>query len=181
MDVVLVPRLDVAHLAREGLTWRGTVDVAAFERLGDVLFRGTDPGRAKSSVVSTALDFSLDGEGRPRVRGTCKLVAPICCSRCAETVDVEVDSRLDFRVVATDAEVESLMPAVDVVVGDAGCLSLTALVEDDLLLSIPDAGCTDPGACANARDAERAHGDGGMAATKPLEALGALVEGRRPA
>lgn len=176
-----MPLLDVARLAREGGRWRGTIDVAAFERLGNVLFDVADSGETKASSVSAALDFSLDDEGRPRVRGTCMVVAPICCSRCAETVDVEVESELDFRVVATDAQVEGLMPAVDTVVSEDERLPLTALVEDDILLSIPERGCTDGATCAFAREAELARRDAGMSEAKPLAGLQALVEGRRPA
>ena len=175
-----VPHLDVAQLAREGGSWRGSIDVAAFGRLGDVLFSVADSSEAKTSSVSAALDFSLDDEGRPRVKGTCKVVAPICCSRCAETVDVEVESQLDFRVVASDAEVEGLMPELDAVVSEDARLPLTALVEDDILLSIPERGCAGGGTCSYALEAESAGHDAGMSEAKPLEGLRALVEGRRP-
>ena len=177
--MVSVPRLDIARLAREGGGWRGTIDVAAFERLGDVLFDVAGSSETKAPNVSAALDFSLDDEGRPRVRGVCNVVAPIRCGQCAETVDVDVESHLDFRVVATEAEVEGLMPAFDTVVGLR--LPLTALVEDDILLSIPARCCAQESTCAYAREAALAWRDAGMSEAKPLADLGALVEGRRPA
>ena len=176
-----VPQLDVAQLAREGGRWRGTIDVAAFERLGNVLFDVAGSIETKTPSVSAALDFSLDGEGRPRVRGTCKVVAPICCSRCAETLDVEVESHLDFRVVATDAEVERLMPAFDAVVSKDAQLPLTALVEDDILLSIPERCCGEGANCGYAREIELAGRDAEMSEAKPLAGLRAFVEGHRPA
>ena len=176
-----VPQLDVAQLAREGGRWRGTIDVAAFERLGDALFDVAGSGETKTPSVSAALDFSLDDEGRPRVRGTCKVVAPICCSRCAETVDVEVESHLDFRVVTTEREVERLMPAFDAIVSEDARLPLTALVEDDILLSIPERCCGEGSTCAYAREIELAGRDAGMSEAKPLAGLRAFVEGHRPA
>ncbi|MDE0037803.1 MAG: hypothetical protein OXU77_09625 [Gammaproteobacteria bacterium] len=175
-----MPQLDVAQLAREGGRWRGMIDVAAFERLGNVLFNAGDSGKTKATSVFAALDFSLDDEGRPRVRGTCKVVAPICCSRCAETVDVEVASQLDFRVVASDAEVEGLMPELDAVVSEDARLPLTALVEDDILLSIPERCCAPGESCVHAGEAESAAHDAGMSEAKPLAGLQALVEGLRP-
>ena len=187
-DVVSVPQLDVARLAREGGKWRGTIDVAAFERLGDVLFGVADSGQTKASNVSAALDFSVDDEGWPRVRGVCNVVAPIRCSRCAETVDVEVESHLDFRVVGTEADVERLMPAFDALVSEDGRLPVTALVEDDILLSIPERCCAEASTCAYgseadayAGEAELAGHDAGMSEAKPLDGLRALVEGRQPA
>ena len=174
-----MPQLDVVQLARDDGSWRGEIDVAAFERLGNVLFGVAGSRNASSPRVAAALDFSLDDEGRPRVTGTCKVVAPIRCSRCAETLDIEVESRLDLRVVATDAEAEALMPAFDTVVSEDDRLSLTALVEDDILLSIPERCCEDVGECAHANEAEVA-AEAARSSSKPLEGLRALVEGRRP-
>lgn len=179
--MVSVPRLDIAQLAREGGRWRGTIDLAAFERLGKVLADVADSSKTNVRSVSAALDFSLDDEGRPWVRGVCKVVAPIRCSQCAETVEVEVESHLDFRVVATDAEVEGLMPAFDAVVSEDARLPLAALLEDDILLSIPERCCAEEATCAYASEAEVARRDAGMSGVKPLEGLRALVEGQQPA
>ena len=186
--MVSVPQLDVARLALEGGRWRGTIEVAAFERLPNVLFDVADSSKTKAPSVSVALEFSLDEEGRPWVTGICRVVAPICCSRCAETVEVEVESHLDYRVVATDAEVEGLMPAFDAVVSEDSRLPVTALVEDDILLSIPERCCAEEATCAYgseadayASEAEMAGRDGGMSEAKPLEGLRALVEGDQPA
>ena len=179
--MVSVPLLDVAQLAREGGRWRGTIEVAAFERLGNVLFDVAGSSKTKTPSVSAALDFSLDDQSRPRVTGTCKVVAPICCSRCAETVDVEVESQLDFRIVPTDAEAERLMPAFDALVSEDARLALTVLVEDDILLSIPERCCGEVTTCAHAREVELAGRDAGMSEAKPLAGLRGFVEGHRPA
>ena len=178
--MVLVPRLDVAELARAGGSWRGALDVAAFERLGSVLFNGADSSKVKSPRVSAVLDFSLDGEGWPWVRGTCKLVAPIVCTRCAETVDVEVASHLDFRVVETDAQAERLMPAVDAVVSEDAKVPLTALVEDDILLSIPERCCVDWAKCDHASEVVLVGDDAETSVSKPLRGLRTIVEGHEP-
>ena len=174
-----MPELNVAKLARDGGAWRGTVSVAAFERLGEVLFQDRLSARAEVPSVSAMLDFALDDQGRPRVTGTCKVAAVVCCRRCAETVDVEVESQLDFRVVATDAEAEGLMPAIDVVVNNGPTLPLTALIEDDILLDIPEIGCVDPRACPHSVQDGEWESEGTPA--KPFEALRALLPGRTPA
>ena len=179
--VVLAPLLDVAQLARDRGTWRGTIAIDAFDRLGKVLFDGADRDNTAPPSVSAALKFALDDEGRPRVRGTCKVVAPICCSRCAETVVVEVASHLDYRVVATDAEAKRLMPVYDALVSEDACLSPTVLVEDDILLSIPETCCADGSKCRHARGVELAAQEAGTPVAKPLQALGALLKGRGPA
>lgn len=176
----MIPQLDVAQLARDRGTWHGTIAVGAFERLGQVLFEEADPGGAASPSVSAALNFALDDEGRPWVRGTCQVVAPIRCRRCAETVVVEVESQLDYRIVATDAQAEALMPSYDLVVSNDARLALTALLEDDILLSIPERCCADGSKCRHARETEMAARQADVPPAKPLRGLGALLEGRRP-
>lgn len=178
--MVLVPQLDVAELARAGGSWHGVIDVAAFERLGSVLFNVSDGSKTEPSSVSAVLDFSLDDEGRPWIRGTCKLVAPIICSRCTETVDVDVMTALDYRIVETDAEAERLMPALDAVVSEDTQVPLTTLLEDDILLSMPERCCIDEAKCDHAREVELAGHDAETSAAKPLEGLRALVEGHEP-
>ena len=178
---MLVPQLNVARLAREGGRWDGTVKVAAFERLREVLSLGPDEPNPDSLDVSATLDFALDEEGRPRVQGTCKVVAPIRCSRCAETVEVAVESRLDFRIVPNDAQAAGLMPTLDAVVSGVSSVPLTALVEDDLLLSLPETGCADGATCVHALDGAVAEHGGEGRRISPFEALRTLVEGREPA
>lgn len=178
---MFVPQLNVVKLAREGGRWNGSVKVAAFGRLREVLSRATDAPNADTLVVDAALDFAQDDEGRPWVQGTCKVVAPICCGRCAETVDVEVESRLDFRVVSNETEAEGLMPALDVVVTEDASVPLAALVEDDILLSLPETGCADGATCIHALDAVAVEGGGEGSEANPFEVLRTLVEGQEPA
>ena len=177
---MFVPQLNIVELAREGGRWNGSVEVAAFGRLGEVLSRATDAPNADTLVVDAALDFALDDEGRPWVQGTCKVVAPICCGRCAETVDVEVESRLDFRVVSNDTEAQGLMPTLDVVVSEVASVPLTALVEDDILLSLPETGCADGTTCVHAVDAVAPEACREASAANPFGVLRTLVEGREP-
>ncbi len=92
-----------------------------------------------------------------------------------------VQSGVDFRVVATDAEARSLMPAFDTVVSRDTHVPLTMLVEDDILLSIPERCCTDGAKCERASDVELAGCNEETTTANPLVGLRALVEGRWPA
>ena len=179
----MVPQVNVREFARERRAWRGTVAVAAFERLGAALSGAAEVGsadanRADAAIVSAALDFVLDEDGRPRVKGTVSVVAPICCSRCAETVDVDVKNRVDFRVVATEAEVRRLMPEFDAVVSEDERMPITALIEDDILLGLPATGCPCGRNCPHAHNAVLDE-DVPESGAKPFRALGALLEADR--
>ena len=181
VDGVLVPQLDVAELARQGRTWHGAIDVAAFERLGGLLFGPGTATRTETPSVWADLEFALDPDGRPWVRGICKVEAPIYCTWCAQTVPVEVISELDFRVVRTEAQADALMPAFDALVSAEDRVPLTALVEDDILLSIPERCCVDAANCDHAGEVESATHEAEPPTAKPLSGLRALVAHHEPA
>lgn len=137
------PWLNVGELARGSGSWRGVVPVDAFERLG--AFVGDD-----GAGVEAELDFEFDAGGRLRVSGACRVTAAVCCSRCSETVPVALEAAIDYRVVAGEAEAQALTPAFDTVVGDIDAMPATALVEDDLLLSMPEIACREQDSCPRA-------------------------------
>lgn len=170
------PRLNVARLARTGSSWRGALAAAAFERLG----RSHD-----ASDVQVSLDFTVDDQGRPRVTGRCRLTTEICCGRCAEEVAVDVDSDIDFRVVATEAEAGALTPDIDAVVCNGPTMRIAELIEDDLLLNMPEIGCADRDSCPNASQfrepGSEVEGEGeGMSRESPFAAIKSLKPGRSP-
>ena len=132
-------RLNVAELAMRGECWRRTLPVGAFPRLANVVGDGE---------VRVALRFRVEGE-RVRVAGECRLATRIRCLRCLETERVDVIADMDFFVVANEAEAEALMPEFDAVVASESALA-TELIEDDLLLSVPEIACVDRDACRHA-------------------------------
>lgn len=135
--------MNVARLARSGGSWQGAVDARAFDRLRDLLV---------GDAVRVALDFAEDDEGRPRVTGKCELTANVCCGGCSQTLAVDIDADIDFRVVAREDDADALMPTVDVVVCDEATVAVTDLIEDDLLLSVPSVGCVDRSTCPHATE-----------------------------
>lgn len=158
-----LPRLNVARLVRSGGSWQGAVDARAFDRLRDLLV---------GDAVRVALDFAKDEEGRPHVTGTCELTANVCCGGCSETLAVDIDADIDFRVVAREEDADALMPTVDVVVCDEASVPVSELIEDDLLLSIPSVGCVDRTTCPHATElGEFLEADEGESTANPFSAL----------
>ena len=135
------PSLDIAERLRSGGTWRGTLPLAAFERLAATVARGGD--------VEVAVGFEPDDLARARITGTCGVHAEVVCARCGSEVDVFVEAAVDFRLVASEAQAQALMPELETVVAVEDRVSVVALVEDDLLLSLPEAGCDDRDRCEN--------------------------------
>lgn len=133
--------LDIAECLRSGGSWRGTLPLEAFERFAATVASGED--------VEVAVRFEPDDLGRARVTGTCGVRAEIVCSLCGSEVKVPVECALDFRLVASEAQAEALMPDLETVVATEDRVSVVALVEDDLLLNLPEAGCDDREECEN--------------------------------
>lgn len=160
------PRLDVAALSRRGAAWNGVVRAGQLERLSALV------GEAD---VSVSLRFALDESGRARVTGRCCFVAQVLCSGCLRDDSVEVECAVDLRVVATEAEARTLMPQADSVVHDAKTIAVSDLIEDDLLMSVPEFACNDRAACFHAASVRASAVDGGeTAATGPFASLAAL-------
>lgn len=135
------PSLDIAGRLQAGGTWRGTLPLTAFERFAATVTGG--------GAVEVALRFEPDDLARARVTGRCGVNAQVVCAWCGSDVDVLVECAVDFRLVASEAQAQALMPALETVVETEDRMSVVALVEDDLLLSLPEAGCDDRDECEN--------------------------------
>lgn len=88
-----------------------------------------------------------DDLARARVTGRCGVHAEVVCAWCGSDVDVLVECAVDFRLVASEALAQALMPTLEALVATGDRISVVALVEDDLLLSLPEAGCDDRDRC----------------------------------
>jgi uncharacterized metal-binding protein YceD (DUF177 family) len=160
--------VDIPALMQRGGSFRATVPVKAFARLGAALGEAGD-----ADAVDVALEFRRDKAGRTRVVGKCRMRATVLCSGCAEAVAVRLETALDFRIAASEAEAERLMPDVDAVVLDENRATLAALVEDDLLLGLPEQACAEQRCCPHAL-ALVVEGAGDAVPDGPFAALAAL-------
>ena len=133
------PSLDIAERLRSAGTWRGTLPLTAFERFAATVARGGD--------VDVAVCFAPDDRARARVTGNCGVHAQVVCARCGSEVDVLVECAVDFRLVASEEQAQAMMPTLETVVAAEDRISVVALVEDDLLLSLPEVGCEDREGC----------------------------------
>ena len=133
--------LDIAERLRSGGTWRGTLPLEAFERFAATV--------ASAGDVEVAVRLEPDDLGRARVTGSCRVRAEIVCALCGCEVEVSVESPLDFHLVASEAQAQALMPDLETVVATEDRVAVVALVEDDLLLNLPEAGCDDRDECEN--------------------------------
>ena len=130
--------------------------------------------------VEVELDFRIDGSGRLQVAGAAVASATVACSRCMEDVPVRVCVTVDARVVRSEAEASELIADCDVIVAPSREMEVAHLIEDDLLLGLPEIGCGDREPCPNLPRTEypAADDETSTGPANPFAALAALRTGR---
>jgi len=137
MDPAPAEALLYADLARRGLRISRSLSADQLPRLTTAV-EALQP-------VAVELAFEQDDAGRCRVTGLVKARIETRCLRCAEVLPVALEAAIDCRVVDSEAVADELAPHCDIVLAASNTVDLAALVEDELLLELPESLCeTDP-------------------------------------
>jgi uncharacterized protein len=114
---------------REG--FKGTIAIAKMKRLASMLVE-------TSGNAGLEIRFGRDSAGLAIAAGTVTALVRMQCQRCLEPVDFQVDSTFTLGVVASLTEARQLPDNYEPLIADQGRLSLAELVEDEILLALPD-------------------------------------------
>jgi len=125
-------RLAYANLARQGARVERHLPCAALPRLAELA-----PGRGE---VAVELEFRLDGSGRSWVRGHAGQLVEAGCQRCLERFERPLQADFDLCIVHDD-DVREIAEGTDVLVAEGETLSIAEIVEDELLLGLPERLC----------------------------------------
>jgi len=150
-------------------------------------FAGSDLPRWAQVVrgdwhAQTTVEFHRDAHGRVWVDGECRVVAGLLCARCSEVLDHAFTASVSMCVVADEASASELAGGCDVLVAAGDSVLLADIIEDELLLTVPEQLCA-------SEDCERRlpldypaleEPQGGAATrTNPFDVLAALKQGNR--
>lgn len=91
--------------------------------------------------LNVVMEFSLDGNGRPWVCGHAEVPVAVSCQRCMESGDVTMRAEFELCIVRDEAEATALAEDADVVTVAGSTLSVADVVEDELLLGLPERLC----------------------------------------
>ncbi len=163
MSLRLPEFLDPWRLAEQGGGVEGTVPLARMERLGDLL-------ENRQGDVAFDLRFGRDDKRRPRITGRVRASLALTCQRCLGTLDLPVDVEVDLAVIEVQAEAERLPEACDPLLADNGRVRLLDLLEDELLLAVPQVPMHDAATCSmieHGADRDPAPATGGAAEAEP--------------
>lgn len=158
--------IEPRELARHEGRWDGRVPLRGFERLAEAVDAGHE-------FVEVQLALSLDADDRCRCVGQASFEAGFECHRCLEAIRRVVTVELDAVVVNTEEEAARLMPDYDVVVVGRGKVPVSQLLEDDLIMALPNDVCVDGPKCANAPTTQYPEGEDD-AVDSPFAALATL-------
>lgn len=132
--------IDPRRLASQGSRFSGTVELGELTRLSGALLDAK--GNAEFS-----LEFYRDNQKRARIKGTIQADLVLECQRCLDAMVLPVAVVLDLAVIQVPEEADRLPESCDPVWVEEDTLRLLDLVEDELILAIPQVPKHDPDTC----------------------------------
>ena len=122
--------VDPWRLADQGKSFSGQEKLSNFSRLRSLLTR-------PDGEVAYELRFGRD-EGRwPRIMGWVRTILNLECQRCLEELGIEVNAMLDLAVIEVPGEADALPASCEPVLAEDGRLRLLDIIEEELLLAVP--------------------------------------------
>ncbi|MDA1074969.1 MAG: YceD family protein [Proteobacteria bacterium] len=123
-------RFRYVEMARHSRHLKRTLSSADFERFS-LLIEG-------ESEVRVELEFAFDDESRVRVSGRVDTQVKLPCQRCLRPVDLSIAENFDLQVNAEGVLDTDKTP----ILVDGPELTLGDIVEDELILGVPERVCT---------------------------------------
>lgn len=125
--------LRYVELARQGVRLARSMSVENLPRWSELV-----DGQGE---VDLELTFYQDDDGLPCVRGSYRARAGMLCRRCLEVVDHVINGYLQVCIVRDDGQASALAAGRDVVMVAGDQLLLAEIIEDELLLEMPERLC----------------------------------------
>ena len=129
--------LDVEELATRQAVLAGVVEAESLPRLLEVV-------TTTLGAVAYRIEFTRDVSGRPKMSGHVEGVLPLVCQRCLDRFDWTFDARFE-SVVVGDAQEDT--GGMDAVTCSDGRIALDPVIEDEILLALPNAPVHPRGSC----------------------------------
>lgn len=90
------------------------------------------------SDVETSLSFDIDNQRLAVIEGKSEVLVTLECQRCGKTFEHQVHTTYCFSPVRNDEQAEALPEAYEPIeVDDFGEVDLLAMIEDEIILSLP--------------------------------------------
>ncbi|HSG64603.1 MAG TPA: YceD family protein [Gammaproteobacteria bacterium] len=122
---------ELAAFGDRGAELTGDLKVAQLTRLHSLLH--TDAGE----IVAVRAKLGRTNRGQLMMSLSFDVKLKLVCQRCLEPVEIAVDEQVEWGVVESESERAALASGVDALVLEDERIQLAALVEDEIILSLP--------------------------------------------
>lgn len=141
----LPDKVEPYKLAARAEHLEGLMSLDGFVRLADAV----GPQSGDSHVW---LDFGVDGQGQREIRGRLAADLQLPCRRCQFPMAQHVESEFRLGMVTSDTLAAELPSTHEPVVVENEQLNLLTVIEDELILSLPQVVYHDEADCRVSRD-----------------------------
>jgi uncharacterized protein len=128
-------RLHYLDLARQGARVERSVQADGFARLAEIA--------PVQSPVRVGLSFAIRDDGRIWVTGAAEALLKGECQRCLERLERMQRVTFDLCIVRDPELASELANGSDVLVAEAESLTIAQIVEDEMILGLPDRLCSE--------------------------------------
>ena len=133
--------IEPLRLAENRRLLQGRLGLATLKRIAHSLAEDS-LSKPEETEVSVDLQFGIDDAGQANIRGWIEAELQLICQRCMQTMTYPVKSRVSLAIVQSDAQAEQLPGHYEPLLlpdeeDDQKLVSLSALVEDELILALP--------------------------------------------
>lgn len=122
--------IDPLRLVDEGQTLRGQIPLSRMQRLAPLL--STTQG-----VIDVELEFGRDERNLPSLHGRINAQLELICQRCLQPMPLAVYVQPALGLVTSRSEADYLPESYEPLLVGPEPLSLTVIVEDELVLGLP--------------------------------------------
>lgn len=172
MSSPLPDLIDPWRAVDAGAEFAGAWPLSGLPRLGESL-------RESGGEVGFRLAFARDLEGRGTLRGEIAARLVLTCQRCLGALAWDVKAPLELALISGLDEARLLPEELDPLLVSEASIRLLDLIEDELLLALPQIAMHEPGECVPPGPEVIAEGGEPVAtgAPNPFAILGALARG----
>ena len=156
--------LDVEELASRRVVLVGFVEPETMPRLLEVVTR-------TPCSIAYRIEFTRDVSKRPRMTGRVEGMLPLICQRCLDSLDWHFDTGFESLAIGDEHEETN---GQDAVVCPGGRIALESMIEDEVLLALPNVPVHAYGSCEAPPPAQAATAQRPAQRSNPFEALHVL-------
>jgi uncharacterized protein len=118
------------RMAETGRLLKGTIAISKMKRLRSLLF--DDEGRVDLDLV-----FGVDESGQSNVAGALDAQITLQCQRCLQAMNLHIREKISLAIVHTSQQANKLPSHYEPLMVKQDSVSLSELVEDELILALP--------------------------------------------